>query len=379
MAAAIRVEVRPVTGPSELKRFVRLPWRIYAGDPAWVPPLLADVNAVLDRGKHPFHRHAEVEYFLAWRGDEVVGRIAAIVNRQYIDFHGERTGFFGFFECLDDAEAAAALLAEAEGWLRARGIERVQGPMSFSTNEEAPLGVLVDGFESPPMVMMGHSPSYYGALIEGAGYGKAKDLLAYLIDDQRPPERLVRGVARLRESEGIRVRPMEMRRFADEVRIIKKIYNSAWERNWGFVPMTDEEFAHLAKQLRPIVDPRLCQIAEANGEPAGFALALPDFNQVLKRLNGRLFPLGVLKLLWYRKSIDALRVLTLGLKPGFRRKGLDAMLYLAIFEEGAKAGYRRAECSWILEDNWEMRRGLERMGARVYKTYRIYEKSLGAG
>lgn len=370
------VEVRPVRGPGELNRFIRFPWRIYAGDPAWVPPLIADMKMVLDRQKHPFHRHAEVEYFLAWRGGEPVGRIAAAINHLHNEFHEERTGVFGFFETVADEAVAEALLKAAEDWLRDRGMDRIRGPFSFSTNEEAPLGLLVEGFETPPMVMMGHAPSYYARLIEASGYVKEKDLLAYYIDDQKPPERLVRGVERLQRAEGIRVRPLSMSRFRDEVRIIKEIYNSAWERNWGFVPMTDEEFAHLAKQLRPIVDPNLCLIAEVDGEPVGFALALPDFNQVLRRLNGRLFPVGLLKLLWYRRKIDGLRVLTLGLKPGYRRKGLDAMMYLRIFEAGTRAGYVRAECSWILEDNWEMRRGLERLGARVYKTYRIFEKTL---
>lgn len=370
------LEVRPVSSARELRRFVRLPWRIYAGDPAWVPPLIGDVRHVLDRRRHPFHRHAEVEYFLAWRNDEVVGRIAAARNFAHEAFHEEKTGFFGFFECLDDAEAARALLETAEQWLRERGMERVRGPLSFSTNEETGLGVLVDGFGYPPVVMMAHSPRYYGGLIEGAGYAKSKDLLAYLIDNQTPPERLVQGVRRLQERQGIVIRTLDLKRFRDEVAAIKSIYNSAWERNWGFVPMSEEEFANLAKQLRPVVNPKLCLIAEVKGEPVGFSLALPDYNQALKYANGRLFPFGFVKVLRHRKNIDTVRVLTLGLKPGYRRMGLDAMFYLRTFEEGVRAGYRRAECSWILEDNWEMRRGLERLGARVYKTYRIYEKAL---
>ncbi|HEX6941256.1 MAG TPA: GNAT family N-acetyltransferase [Longimicrobiales bacterium] len=378
-AATLRgaaVVVRPVSGRAEQDRFIRLPWRIYAADPVWVPPLLHDVKTVLDRRRHPFHRHAEVEYFLAWRGAEVVGRIAAIVNHRHNEFHGEKTGFFGFFECIDDAAVADALLGTAEDWLRERGMVRVLGPMSFSTNEEAGLGALVDGFDHPPVVMTAHTPRYYPALFEGAGYVKAKDLLAYWLDDPRPPERLVQGVERLRKAEGIRIRTLNMKDFAGEVARIKEIYNSAWERNWGFVPMTDEEFDHLARQLKPVVNPRLCGIAEVAGEPVGFALALPDFNRALKHVNGRLLPFGIFKLLWHQRKIDTARVLTLGLKPGYRRKGIDAMLYLHIFREGVAAGYYRAECSWILEDNWDMRRGLERMGARVYKTYRIYEKVL---
>lgn len=372
---AVRVE--PVRGRRDLRRFIDLSWRINAGDPNWVPPLRSDLMTVLRRDKHPFHQHASVEYFLAWRGDRVVGRIAAIVNRTHVEFHEEPLGFFGFFEVERDQEAASALLAAAEDWVRARGMERIRGPASFSTNDEAGLAVLVDGFEHPPAIMMAHNPPYYAELIEGAGYEKAKDLLAYMVEGPTPPERLVEGVRRLQQRVGVRIRPVDVRRFGDEVAIIKGIYNTAWARNWGFVPLSDAEFDHLARQLRPVLEPRLCLIAEVGDEPVGFALALPDYNQALRHLkDGRLFPFGIFKLLWYRRRIDAARVLTLGLKPGFRRMGIDAMLYLRIFEEGTKLGYKRAECSWILEDNWDMRRGLERLGAYVYKTYRLYEKAL---
>ncbi|MBX6365760.1 MAG: N-acetyltransferase [Gemmatimonadetes bacterium] len=369
--------VRPVRGRRDLGRFMKLPWSIYRGDPNWVPPLLMDLRTALTPGKHPFHEHAEVEYFLAWRGGRPVGRIAATVNRQYIDFHGEKLGFFGFFESINDCGVAEALLGAAEAWLRARGMERVQGPMNFSTNEEfCSPGVLIDGFDTPPKVMMTHSPPYYAGLLEAAGYGRAKDLLAYYLDGPTPPERLVRGVERLQKSEGITIRSLDLSDFDAEVARIKEIYNSAWERNWGFVPMTDAEFDHMARALKPVVEPRLVLIAEVRGEPVGFAIGLPDFNQVLKRINGRLLPFGLIKLLWYRRKIDEARVITLGLKPGFRKMGIDAMLYLRLFQEGPKVGIPRAECSWILEDNWDMRRGLERMGARVYKTYRVYEREL---
>jgi GNAT superfamily N-acetyltransferase len=369
--------VRPVRGRRDLDRFMKLPWAIYRDDPSWVPPLLMDLKTALTPGKHPYHEHADVEYFLAWRAGRPVGRIAATVNRQYVDFHGEKLGFFGFFESIDDRGVAAALLGAAEAWLRARGMERVQGPMNFSTNEEfCSPGVLIDGFEIPPQVMMSHTPPYYAGLLEAAGYAKAKDLLAYYLDGPTPPERMVRGVERLQKSGGITIRSLDMSDFDNEVARIKEIYNSAWERNWGFVPMTDAEFDHMAKSLKPVVQPALVLIAEVRGEPVGFAIGLPDFNQVLKRINGRLFPFGLLKLLWYKRKIDDCRVLTLGLKPGFRKMGIDAMLYLRLFQDGPKVGFPTAECSWILEDNWDMRRGLERMGARIYKTYRVYEREL---
>ncbi len=370
------VTVRPVAGKRELKLFRRLPWRIYRDDPLWVPPLLMDVHTVIG-GKHPFHRHADVEYFLAWRDDRPVARVAAVVNRMHNDFNGDKLGFFGLFEAEDDPEAAAAVLTAAEGWLRQRGMERVQGPMNLSTNEElCSPGIQLDGFDKPPMVMMTHTRPYYVALVEAAGYGKAKDLLAYYLADGTPPKRLVDGVARLQKAEGVVLRSIDMKQFKAEVERVKAIYNSAWEKNWGFVPMTDPEFDHMAKALKPVVEPKLVLIAEVKGEPVAFAIALPDFNQVLKRLNGRLFPFGLFKLLWYKRKIDSARVLTLGIKPGFRRKGLDAMMYLRLFQDGPPIGFPRAECSWILEDNWEMRRGLERMGAYIYKTYRVYEKAL---
>ncbi len=375
--AASRIEVRAVRGRGELKRFIRLPWRIYAGDPNWVPPLLADIRSVLDRRKHPYHQHADSEYFLAWRAGEVVGRIAATVNRRYNEFHEERTGFFGFFECGRDEAVATALLRAAEEWLRAQGQERVLGPVSFSTNEEAPLGLLVDGSEHPPILMTGHNPPWYAELIEAGGYAKARDLVSFkLTNSAHPPERLARGVERLEQREGIRVRPFEVRRFREEIESIKSIYNRSWERNWGFVPMTDAEFDYAAKQFRPIMEPSLCLIAEVEGEPVGFSLVLPDYNQALRHLNGRLFPFGLFKLLWHRRKIDRVRILTLGLIPGYRRRGLDAMMYLRIFQASARLGYDWGEASWILEDNWEIRRGMERCGGQVYKRYRIFEKSL---
>lgn len=375
--AASRIEVRAVRGRGELRRFIRFPWRVYDGDPNWVPPLVADIRTVLDRRKHPYHQHADSEYFLAWRDGEVVGRIAATVNHRYNEFHGERTGFFGFFECLRDPEAARALLQTAEEWLRGRGMERVLGPVSFSTNEEAPIGLLVDGFEHPTVLMTAYNPPWYAELIEGSGYEKARDLVAFrLSDSSAPPERLVRGVERLARRGGVTVRSFDIKRFDEELDAIKEIYNRSWELNWGFVPMTDAEFAHLAKQFRPVLVPDLCLIAEAEGKPVGFSLVLPDYNQALRHLDGRLFPFGIFKLLWYRRKIEGIRILTLGLVPGYRRRGLDAMMYLRIFQTARRLGYSWGEASWILEDNWEIIRGIEGCGGEAYKRHRIFGKNL---
>lgn len=372
------VRVREIPAGENLRKFVDVAWRENARDPAWVPPLRLSLRTLLDRRKHPFHRHADVAYFLAERGGESVGRVAAIVNHLHNEFHGERTGFFGLFESDDDPETARVLVDAAAEWLRERGMERMRGPTNFSTNEEgASPGVLVEGFDAPPTVMMTHNPPFYGRLLEGAGLAKSMDLLAYLIEDPTPPERLVRGMERLTDRMGVTTRGLDLRRFDAEVATIQGIYNSAWARNWGFVPMTDAEFRHIAKEFRPIVDPELCLIAEIGGEPVGFSLALPDLNQALRKVrSGRLFPSGLFRLLWERRRIRGFRVITLGLKPGFQHQGLGAALYLRTWQVGAAKGYRYGEASWILEDNWEMRRALEKMGAKPYKRYRIYEREL---
>ena len=339
-----------------------------------MPPLLVEQRRLLDRRRHPFHEHADVEYFLAWRGDDAIGRIAAIVNRRHVEFHDERAGFFGFFECMDDPAAAAALLSTAAEWLRARGMAAMRGPMNFSTNEEC--GLLVDGFDTSPMIMMTHNPPYYERLLEGAGLRRAKDMYAYLLAQIREPDRLMRGVARLAERSPAVVRPIRMNELKREIERVREVYNSAWERNWGFVPMTAAEFDDMARQMKQIVDPELCLIAEVDGEPVGFALALPDFNQAIRHTNGRLLPFGIAKLLWHARRIDQVRVITLGVKPEYRRHGLDAMMMLRQYRRALELGYRRSEASWILEDNVAMRRILERLGWQIYKTYRVYEKSL---
>ncbi|HET8657214.1 MAG TPA: hypothetical protein VFL93_16930 [Longimicrobiaceae bacterium] len=372
------VRVREIPAGASLKSFVDLAWKINARDPNWVPPLRMSIETVLDRKKHPFHRHADVAYFVAERKGETVGRIAAVVNHLHNDYHHEKTGFFGFFECEDDPATASALLDAAAGWLQARGMERIRGPVNLSTNEEAASpGVLVEGFDTRPMAMMTHNPPYYEALMEAAGLEKSKDLYAYWFDDPNPPPRVVRGFERALERSGTTIRSLDLKRFRQEVDTIKEVYNSAWSRNWGFVPMTDEEFEHIAKDFRPIVDPNLCLIAEVGGEAVGFSLALPDIHQVFRRIpNGRLFPTGLFKFLWHKRKIDGLRVITLGFKPAYQHAGLGAAFYLRTWQIGVARGYRFGEGSWILEDNLDMVRPLERMGGRAYKRYRIYERGL---
>lgn len=371
------VSIRAVDGRRDLDRFLRLPWRIYADDSHWVPPLLSDVRAALDQQKHPFHQHADVALFLAERNGEAVGRIAAIINHAHNDFHEDAVGFFGLFESIDDQAVASALLAAAEDWLRARGRSEIQGPFNLSTNDEiCSPGVLVEGFDRPPVILMAHNPPGYGPLIEQTGYSKVMDLLAYWDEQAGRQTRIARVAERIARTEGYSIRSIDMRRFDQEVATIQDIYNSAWERNWGFVPMTAAEIDHMARQLRPILNPRLCAIAEVGGEPVGFALGLPDYNQALRHVNGRLFPLGFLKLLWHRRNIDAARVITFGIRPGYRNRGLDALLLNHLIVEGDRSGLTRAECSWILEDNWDIRRTIEKAGGHVYKRYRVYGKPL---
>jgi len=329
---------------------------------------------------HPFHEHAEVALFVAEREGRVVGRIAAVHNWRANEFHGDTTGYWGLFECIDDEAVAKALLDRAGAWLKAKGLTSMQGPFNLSTNDELYSGgVLIDGFDTPPSFMMGHNPPYYERLVEAAGgFAKAKDLVAYWLPHNQPPQRLLDGIEKLGKREGWRIRPVNLKKFKEEVSTVMGVYNSAWERNWGFVPMTEAEFDAMAKEFKPVVDPHLVLIAEKDdGEPIGFILALPDLNRVIRTFpGGRLLPFGLPKLLLNRKKIRTARLLTLGMKPGYQRSGIGAALYLKCFQHGAQYGYENAEASWILEDNGPMRQALEKIGAYVYKTYRVYERPL---
>lgn len=369
--------VQPVTTPAEREVFLRLLWRLYRGDPHWVPPLLFQQRALLDPAQHPFHQHATVQLFLAYEGPDPVGRIAAIVNQQHIAVHQEAVGFFGFFETVPSVAVAQALLQAAADWLRAQGMVAMRGPVNPSTNDEC--GLLVEGFDRPPVFMMPYNPPSYPALLEACGLRKAKDLYAYYIHrDWVDLQRYQRLADRLRERAGVVVRPGQMARFEAELMLIKQVYNRAWERNWGFVPMTDAEFAYLARALKPLVVPELVQIALVGEEPAGFALVLPDYNQVIRHLNGRLGLLGLLKFLWYRRRISTIRVMALGVVPEHRKKGIEALMILHAWEQAHRRGYQDAEVSWILEDNHLMNNTIRNLGCRHYKTYRIYEQPLTA-
>ncbi len=335
-----------------------------------------DVRTLLSRTRNPFFQHAEAEYILAERSGGVVGRIAAIRNDAHALYHPDEAhvGFFGFFECADDQSAADALFAAASEWLRARGLTVMRGPASFSMNDEC--GLLVDGFDTPPAIMNPHNPRYYVALVERAGFAKAMDLYCYESTGTEAPARLVEGARRMAERFGITLRAIDMKHFWEDVDRVKQVYARAWEKNWGHIPMTDAEVMHMAKALKPVVIPELIVFAFRQDELIGIAIAIPDFNVVLRHNpSGRLLT-GLWHLLTKKKSIRRLRVLTLGVLKEYRRSGADALMYDFLWAHGRRLGYEWGEASWILENNIPMRNGIERLGFRIYKTLRMYQKSL---
>jgi hypothetical protein len=365
--------IRDIVSPRERDRFIRFPWKIYRDDPNWVPPLLLERKEFLNPKKNPFFEHAEVGLFMVEDGaGNDLGRIAAVVNSNHLRTHHENVGFFGLFECVNDPDAARLLFNAATGFLSSRGMEIMRGPENLSINDD--LGLLIEGFDTPPTIMMPHNPPYYERLLERCGFSKAMDLFAYY-GEQRGiiPERVVKGAELARRRNRFVVRSLRMNDFDAELKRIHLIYTSAWEENWGAVAMTDREFEHLAHDLKQVVDPDLCLIAEVNGEVAGFSLALPDFNQVLIHLNGRLFPLGLLKMLYYKRRINAVRVLTMGVIKQFRHMGIDNCFYYESYKRAFEKGKWFCELSWVLENNLLMNRTLKNLGFAVSKKYRLYD------
>ena len=371
------MEIELVSDKRDMDRFIRFPWKVYAGNPHWVPPLVNEMKFILGE-KNPFFRHAEAAYFLASKNGVTIGRIAAIIDRNHINYHNEQDGFFGFFECLPGQnEAARSLMNAASAWLNERDIERMRGPMNPSANDEC--GFLLEGFDSPPMIMMPYTPPYYLEYMEQCGLSKSRDLFAYIVivDEVAAGERLERLAAGVKKRiPGLTVRPAKMKEFDRELDMVKDIYNSAWSKNWGFVPMTDEEISSMAKRMKPLLEPQLLIMAEVNGSPAAFFMVVPDYNQVLHKLNGKLGLLGLIKFLWYSRKITDIRGITLGVKEEYRKKGIEGLLYLESFKAARRKGFVRAEMSWILEDNVPVQRGCDLMGGKLYKKYRIYEKEI---
>jgi GNAT superfamily N-acetyltransferase len=374
-----------VTTKKQWAEFISLPWDIYAGDRNWVPPLRVALKDALDERKNPFFKHAVKEAWLVRRDSDrhVVGRVVGVVDRAHDEFHGERLVFFGYFEAIDDPRVTAMLLDAVRDWGRARGQTTLRGPVNLSTNHEC--GLLVEGFDDPPAVMMTYNPPYYAAHFQAYGLAKAKDLYAYDIakEGAKFANRLVRHADQLRERGRVTFRTPRMKDFWREVDLILDIYNDAWEKNWGFVPMTREEFRHLAKDLKMILDPRLLLIAEVDGRPAGFAVTLPDVNQAIHKIrDGRLLPTGLFKLLWHiqgpgrKKTIKRCRIITLGIKRGYQAYGIGPLLYTEYLRRGPELGYESGEASWILEDNRPMNQALRLMNGRRNKVYRIYDLPL---
>lgn len=373
--------VVPVRTTRERDEFVRFQLEHYQGDPNFIPPIIAERRDFVDPKKNPFLRHAQAQLFLAQRGGKTVGRIAAINDPHYNQFHDTLVGFFGMFEAIEDQQVAAALFDAAAEWVKARGMKSILGPVNLSTNHDC--GLLVEGFGQPPAMMMPYNHRYYPALFEAAGLKKAKDLWAWELSTAvAPPEKVIRVAERLRDHDGIEVRPLNLKDLTGEIRRIKQIYNAMLERQWGFVPMSEEEFDFIAERLRPLVLLRneLCFIAEVKGEPVAFSLTLPDSNVGLKAAGGYLtrfgLPIGLARLAWATRVNDKLRVLMMGIKPGYQKRGIDALLYTATMREARKLGYTGGELGWTLEDNHLINRAIESMGARRYKTYRIYERKV---
>lgn len=375
-----RVRIRTASSRKERLEFIRMVWELYKDIPQWVPPIEMDRMRLIDTDKNPFYKHASLKLFLAERDGRIVGRIAAITNAVHNQLYSDRVGFFGFFESVNDQDVANTLFNAAADWLRAEGMTEVRGPISPSMNDE--VGLLVDGFDEAPAAMMPYSPAYYVELIERAGFSGTKDLLAWAL--QYPDvmtDKLVRVTAAVKQRSKVSVRSMSMKHFATEVDHIKRIYNEAWQPNWGFVPMSDEEMNLMAYEMKQIIDPDLVLFAEKDGVPIGFALAVPDINQALTAgtaipPGARNLPTAIMNLMTKKKQIKQMRVITLGVVPKYQGQGIDAMLYREITERGVAKGMDSGEASWVLEDNTMMNRAAEMMQARASKRYRIFERSI---
>jgi len=373
------LDLRPVRTASDLARFIDVPWRLdraSGGDPCWVPPLRLAVKAALDL-RHPFWRENRRQLWIAYEGDEPVGRIAAILNREHLAHWRDDTGFWGFFETADRPDVASALLSAAEEWLAGQGCRFAVGPVSPSPHYE--MGILTAGFDAPPHLMLTHNPPYYPAVIAAAGYEKAVDLYAYLIplNGVRLEGKIARVGATLEQRWGVTVRAGDLRQFDREAAIIHELYNRSMLGQWGFTPIGAQEFAAFAADLKRILDPDLCLFAEQGGVPVGFVLALPNLNEALIHLrDGRLLPFGLLKLLWYRRRIRSVRVILAGTLPEWQRRGVGSLLYREITHRVVAKGYAIAEMSWVLEENVLMNRAARLLGGSVHKTYRVYRKPL---
>jgi len=371
------VEIIPLTlQPRDVDRFFALAYPIYQGEPNWVAPLLMDMHKVFGPS-NPLFTHAEMQLWIARRDGRDVGRIAGVVDRTHNEFHGEKTAFFGFFESVDDTGVSGLLFETVMGWARQRGMQRILGPMNPTTNDEC--GLLVEGYDEPPVFMMTYNPRYYTRLMEAAGCTKAKDLLAFGFDlANTPMDRFKRLRDKfLKREPDIRLEPIRKKDLKEQLGKVKSVYNDAWEKNWGFVPMTDSELDFMAARLKPLLTEGLAYVAETPEEPAGFLLAMPDFNEALKHVRGKTLSIGWLTALPYLlgwKTPKYVRVITLGVKAKYRGRGIEAAMLAEGLTTGFRLGFQRVEASWILEENEAVQRVIALFGGQVYKRYRVYER-----
>jgi hypothetical protein len=370
------ITIKTVETDKDFKEFVQFPYWLYKNNRYWVPPLKREVFKLFDKKENPFWEHAEREMYLAYRNNRLAGRVCAIVDYNFIEFWNEKTAYFGFFECDDDIDAARALFDKVSEYHKDKGMTKFIGPMNPSTNDEC--GMLVEGFFTPPYIMMNHNEEYLPRLCEESGLEKAKDLLAYYMDIKDTPWEYLERVAAIvrRRVHDLKARPIRLDKFKQEIKLVKEIYNDAWSHNWGFVPLTDEEIDSLAKNLKPLVEPELVIMIEIDGAPAALSIAVPNYNYVLKKLNGRFGPIEMMKFLYYKKKIKEARLMIMGVRKAYRKMGLESLLFLESFRAGQKLGYTGGELSWILEDNYSTNNSIQKMGGKVYKKYRIYQKQI---
>jgi GNAT superfamily N-acetyltransferase len=373
------IEVTPVRNRGERNAFIKFPWRIYKDDPAWVPPLILERKAFLDRKRHPFYQHGDAELFLARREGEVVGRIMASDDPNYNSFHKSNVACFGLFESIDDVDVAAALFDAAMKWARGKGRDQILGPIDYSTNYVC--GLLVEGFEHPPTLLTAHNPPYYSGLIEACGFTKEIDFYAWWFSDPTAATARLRKLAtRLQSRIRFTIRHGDLRHLPAESVVLRSIYNDAWKDNWGFVPFTEAEFSHLTSEMKPLLRADFTAVAEIEGEPVGFIIGLPDINVALQKINGRLttfgIPIGLAKLLYHKSRLKTARLIAMGVRPQFRRHGVAEMLVLRVIEEAMVSCGVTGELSMTLENNIMINRFLEAIGAARYKTYRIFKRTI---
>jgi GNAT superfamily N-acetyltransferase len=369
------IEIKKIETRRQLNKFIKFPWSLYKHIPQWVPPIISDQKEFFDRSKNSFFTHSEADLFLAFKDGKLVGRISAAKSSVHLRIHSDETAFFGFFECIDDTRVSDALLKTASDWAVKRDLKYLRGPLSFTMNDET--GLLIEGFDNQPCVGMPYHLPYYGNLIESFGFKKSQDLFAYKADLTNPiPERIEKGIALILDQPELELRKMDSNRMDEEIDILGSIYHEAWIGNWGAVPIDKDEFKVHAKKMKLFLNFDLIYGAYYNGKPVGYSLAVPDFNQVLKLANGRLLPLGIIKIMMNKKHINGIRLLLSGVLKEFHRTGIEAALLYKTWEQARKYGYQWAELSWILESNTAANEAISNFGMAINTRYRLYDKKI---